>query len=155
MGNNAAGMTVLEIILVIVLIGIFSMVVLVRTETSDVGLPSHAEILKSHLRYAQSRAMDSDTAWGIQYDGSAYRLFNSDDPVVNRSLPGWESTTLDLSSEGISIQGGGFLVSFDSWGRPCGDNAGQNPLPRDLVLTLQKDTESRSVTITRNTGFIP
>jgi prepilin-type N-terminal cleavage/methylation domain-containing protein len=151
------GFTFLEIITVLALISILALVVMARYEISNTNLPARTQVLKSHLRYAQSRAMNSDTAWGIQLDAATdtYRLFNSAE-AGDRPLPGEDAQVVDLSIYGLAISSGDLTVTFDTWGRPCADAAGTAPFDMDRTVTLaDTDGKTNSITITRNTGYIP
>jgi type II secretory pathway pseudopilin PulG len=156
--RDAAGFTFFEVIAVLVLISIVSVAVLSREQGADADLPASANVLKAHLRYAQSRALNSSAAWGVAYDAetSTYWLFNSEAPGTHRPLPGEQAGDVDLGASGISIAQGDITVSFDGWGRPCSDNAGTTLLVADQHLTL-KDAggNTATLTITKNTGFIP
>jgi MSHA pilin protein MshC len=156
--KHLRGFTFLEIIVVLALISILSLVVLARQRTSNTGLPARAQILKAHLRFAQSRAMNNDTFWGIEVtgDGTRYRLFNNEDDTINRMLPGEDGGMVDLDAFGLAVGEGDITVAFDTWGRPCSDTAGTTPYDSNQTLTLG-DTEgnTNSITITKNTGYIP
>jgi prepilin-type N-terminal cleavage/methylation domain-containing protein len=163
--KHSPGLTFLEVITVLALISILSLVALGRGQMVQASLPTAANVLKAHLRYAQSRALNGNTAWGIRYDAGnkSYWLFNSDASATHRPLPGEESDSVDLAGRGLSITNSitnsdiNISISFDGWGRPCSDDAGASPLEdADLTLTLG-DTggNTRAITITKNTGFIP
>lgn len=145
------GFTLLEVILVLVLISIFAAVAVVRQPSTDVTLKAGAERLTSHLRYAQMRAMNTSTPWGIGYsaDSGAYWLFreSAEASANRRLLPGESQTEVDyLAQKSITIEGGDFSVSFDSWGVP--------DITAALVITLSKSGESAAITITPNTGYV-
>lgn len=156
--KHPPGLTLLEVITVLALISILSVVALSRQQGVQATLPAATNVLKAHLRYAQSRALNSNTAWGINYDPDQgrYWLFNSDAPATHRHLPGEEAMDIDLAGRGISITNGNFIISFDGWGRPCSDTGGTSTRSADLSLAL-KDAggNTTGITITRNTGFIP
>jgi Tfp pilus assembly protein FimT len=144
--------------MVLALISILSLVALGRGQMVQASLPTAANVLKAHLRYAQSRALNGNTAWGIRYDAAqgSYWLFNSDAASTHRPLPGEEASSVDLAGQGLSITNGDITIGFDGWGRPCSDTSGASPRNADLTLTLS-DTggNTRGITITKNTGFIP
>jgi prepilin-type N-terminal cleavage/methylation domain-containing protein len=156
--KHSPGLTFLEVITVLALISILSVVALSRGQGVRAALPAAAKILKAHLRYAQSRALNGNSAWGIAYDAAQgnYWLFNSDAPATHRPLPGEEAASIDLTGRGISITNGNTIIGFDGWGRPCSDAGGASPRNADLTLTLSDaDGNTTGITITKNTGFIP
>jgi MSHA pilin protein MshC len=153
--RNPGGFTFLEVIIVLALIGLLAAVVVARRHASNTSLPARSQILKAHLRYAQSRAMNNDTSWGIRFSGDGYHLFNSDDPGTDLPLPGEDGGSVNLADYNLSV-GGTEIVSFDTWGRPCMDTGATNLNPSDRTLTLaDADGNTRSITIVKNTGYIP
>ena len=147
------GFTLLEAIAVLVIIGIITAVGVGRFYTTDADLTSRTEVLKTHLRYTQARAMNSNAVWYIQFTTtSTYSLFKDG---AAKQLIGEEGTIVTLPS-GLSVSyGGSSIVSFDSMGRPCTDAAAQAQQTADRTLTVSSGSGSKSVTITKNTGFIP
>jgi MSHA pilin protein MshC len=134
--GNEKGFTLIEIITVLVLVGVVSSIAIISTSTGNADLSASTDKLKVHLRYAQSRAMNSDTSWGIQFNGASYTLLKdmggTNQPVV---LPGESSLSVSLP---LSLAGS---VKFDTWGHPTGLST--------IVLG------SASIVITPDTGFIP
>jgi len=152
---KAGGFTFLEVILVLLFISIFATVAVLRQPPTDVALQVRSEVLKAHIRYAQGRAMNTDTAWGLRYDDNmnTYWLFsgdNPDDPGNRRLLPGENDTTVRIE-QGIVLDHGGFTLSFDTWGRP---GSGGSLLSSALPITLSKNGQSTRLTIIPNTGFV-
>jgi MSHA pilin protein MshC len=104
-------------------------------------------MLKSHLRYAQIRALNSDSAWGIKCDGSVYWLFSDsskpDDSKVR--FPDQENEEVTISG---SVTIDSFTIIFDEWGRP--NDVSLNILTNDFTISLN----DINVIITRDTGFL-
>ena len=68
---DQSGFTMIEIIAVLLIIGILSAVAITRFYgTSAADLASQLEVVKSHLRYAQTRAMNTNSCWGINFASS-------------------------------------------------------------------------------------
>jgi len=153
------GFTPLEVLVVLIIIGIISMMVIGRSDIGQTDLMAQTEVIKSHIRYAQSLSMDSDRIWGVRCDatGQSYWLFVDGDPddINNqRKLPGEEGQTVDLSQYGLTLTA--TTLSFDNRGRPCDDSDGTQTLENDLSLTLSAGGgAATTIRITRNTGFIP
>jgi len=141
------GFTMIEIIAVLVILGILSAVVAVKMSgTSDYDLASQVEVVKNHLRYAQIRAMNTDTNWGINFTSpEQYNLFEvvGSTPTA-RLLPGEDNATVILTNKSkltITPPTGG-SVTFDSYGSPGAE-------------TITIETTGGTITVTQNTGFIP
>lgn len=164
------GFTLLEILIVLVLIGIFVTLAVVRHSTSDVTLIAQTEVLKSQLRYAQSRSIDSDVQWGIYYHyngadptDSYYLLFNGGDITNIRHLPGETHDRVYLGDMAISLGASigsnpptprTFQIGFDSWGSPASPQLDPSgPGSYTLELTKPGHTAQQFV-VTQNTGFI-
>jgi MSHA pilin protein MshC len=144
------GFTLIEIISVLLVIGILSAVAISRMVFShqDVDNTARVEKLKTQLRYAQSRAMNTDEIWGIEFSGTSYHLFNGGNVSNTVHLPGEDSVNISLPS-GTSITQ---TVSFDkNRGRPCTDAAGTTPATNDITLNVG----GKTIRIVRNTGYIP
>lgn len=130
------GFTMVEIIAVLVLLGVVSALLVFRSSSDQTDVSASADKLKVNLRYAQMRAMNSDVAWGIQFNGGSYSLIRdmTGTPVTER-LPGEITSSVSFSS---AVTGS---VQFDAWGRPSGLN----------TINIGAIT----ITITPDTGFIP
>jgi MSHA pilin protein MshC len=141
--RNTAGFTLIEIITVLLVISIVSAVIVNRLMDTSVELIAQTDVIKTHLRYAQSRAMSSNVKWGIVFQGSTYSLFKNENTGDTVFLPGENSKTLNLPS-GINFTS---IVAFDSWGKPYNDAGGSSAHPGGQVGNL-------AIIITKNTGFI-
>lgn len=153
------GFTMIEIIVVLVMLFIVSAVVMSRYTTSDVNeLMAETDALKSSLRFAQIQSLNDDTitsGWGIYFpNDTSYILYKNGapagvmipvkDPDPVKDPPPKDSHTLQGNVKIIS--GIGTMVSFDRWGSPG---------VATISITLQRGTENSTVTVTKNTGFIP
>jgi prepilin-type N-terminal cleavage/methylation domain-containing protein len=156
--TSTAGFTLIEIIVTFVLIALLTTWLFGRYHSTDsTSLIPQANILITHMRYAQARAMSTSSSWGIQYDDTPgafhYSLFR-ELPENRAVLPGEDSEWVELGEMDITVAEGSFTLSFDSWGRPActGCSSGGN---RTFSLTLSKpDSSSGTLTIVQNTGFI-
>ena len=156
----------IEIIAVLIIIAILGTTAMISGvySTSDYDLASQADILESQLRYAQTRAMNSDVVWGIEFSGTTtYSLFKYDtvNGRVPADLPGKDTSTVVFQDDNGTPTGmtvtGGIIVSFDSWGRPYTGEPPAQTLQtegawRTITLSYKGDTES--IRVTNNTGFI-
>lgn len=139
-GNNS-GFTMIEIIAVLVILGIIAAVAVARIgSTLDYKVTVEKDIIKTHLRYVQLRALSDDKTWGMSFAGSAYTALRNGN-VAPYNLPNESSPTHTLP-DGITVTGS--TVTFDEWGSPGSSNI-------DLTMSAGGGT----ITITKNTGFIP
>ena len=149
------GFTMIEIVALLVIIGIVSAVAIARmTNTSEYDLATEVEVVKGHLRYAQSLAMNTNVVWGINFfSATQYSLFRNGLATDTVLIPGQDANIVSLPA-GISFTPTS-IVSFDSWGRPYTNEAGTAAQSGDLDIALSEGGYTRSLTITQNTGFIP
>jgi MSHA pilin protein MshC len=140
---SSHGFTMLEVLCVLLLVGIISTVIISRTMDNSAELIAEVEIVKGHLRYAQTRAMNSNQSWGINFSGSSYTL-EEDGTTSTISLPGENGAvgTLALGSISSTVN----PVVFNQWGNP-----GTNP----ITVTVSDGSDAESFTISPLTGFIP
>jgi prepilin-type N-terminal cleavage/methylation domain-containing protein len=153
--RRADGFTVIELIAVLVMISVISAVILGRMGGDiKADLDARTDTLKAHLRYAQSRAMDSDLIWGIRYTGTGYFLFSfngSSESAIR--IPDEENVIVDLSGDGISL--GSFqAISFDSWGSPYANATGTGSSAGQTIVVSAGSNPLNSIAVTKNTGFI-
>jgi MSHA pilin protein MshC len=151
------GFTMIEVIAVLIILGIVAAVAAVRMSgTSDYDLSSQVEVVKGHLRYAQTRAMNSNTVvWGIHFpDSTHYYLFQGAGSTTPVLLPGEENAAIDLAAKnsGLTITNAPIRVTFNEFGSPCAAS-GTPPAPLTADVTIT--TNHAAITVTRNTGFIP
>ena len=148
------GFTIIEIIAVLIVMGILSAVAISRfSSLSAFEVKSEADVVKTRLRLAQSRAMGTNSVWGIKFDTpGTYFLFRNGTTADQIAFVGEDSVTAALPS-GVSVTTG--VVSFDQWGVPHTDAAAAVPQSGTRTISLSGGGESASFTIIEDTGFIP
>lgn len=158
--KNTSGFTVIEIITVLIVMGIITAFVIGRAGSNRTDLIVQAEILKAHLRYAQTQAINSTLDFGIESDatGSNYWLFRYDTgevpPVVKTKLPSESADQVNLASKGLSMTANA-IVCFNIRGIPFTDYTASTIQASDRTITISDGSNSINITITKNTGFIP
>ncbi|MGV8059396.1 MAG: Tfp pilus assembly protein FimT/FimU [Smithellaceae bacterium] len=170
--NSNRGFTLLEMIAVLILIGIMAAVAISRFANYDAEVNAGADILKTHLRYAQTLAMNhSPTAtdvpviWGISGTANSYWLFQGTNTTNYVRLPEDErfinsDRTINLNAKKIKLTGV-FTIYFDNRGIPytAYTSATVNtPLTSAMTINVQPlnaAIPNIAVTITPLTGYIP
>jgi len=155
--KNNLGFTIIEVIAILIVMGIITAFAVGRVADNKPELIAQKEVLKVHLRYAQSRAMNSNDNYGIESNGNTYWLFRvSSANIVN--FPGEQLDHIDLLALGLSLSmTDGNIVCFNSKGVPYTDfdtDNADNLQTEDRTLTLSSGSDNESITITKNTGFI-
>lgn len=163
--KNNSGFTLIEVIFVMVIIVIISAVVITRSTDLSTGLISQTEIMKTHLRYAQTLAMSAGGSYffGIGYSTSPneYWLFKGTDPNSNimrltddASYDIDNNDRLNLAEKNIQTTST-FAVFFDGRGIPYSPDV-NTPLSDDLSIsvTAAGGGSPLYIIITELTGFI-
>lgn len=138
------GFTLLEIIAILILLAILAGVVASGSGVSTADLAAETARLKAHLRYAQVRAMNSNTTWGFAFSGNTYTL-QTGGAASATPLPGQNSNSYSLAG-GVTATPSTSPITFDQWGSPG---------TTTITITLSGGGGSNTVTVTKNTGFIP
>ncbi len=141
--RNINGFTLIETIAVLVILGIVAVVAISRVGTNQNDLIAQKDIVKSHLRFAQLKALSDDTSasWGIVFSANSYTLYTGI-AAAAFNLPGEDSGTHTFPT-GITITA--ITVAFDSWGSPGAAN---------ITVTLTQSGVTKSFRINANTGYI-
>lgn len=155
--KNNSGFTLIEVVAVLVVMSIITAFAVGRVVDNKPELIAQKEVLKVHLRYAQSRAMNSNDNYGIISSGNTYSLFRASAAfLVN--FPGEQFDYIDLAALGLTLSmTDGNIVCYDSKGIPYTDfdtSLVGNLQTDDRTLTLSSGTDTEIITITKNTGFI-
>lgn len=168
------GFTLIEIISVIIMIGILAVIAVSRTVNYEAEAYAGADALKSHLRYAQTMAMNTNpsagtmSVWGISGTANSYWLFEGTNPADadSYSRPPEEDSfinddrTVNLTKKKIKLSGS-FTIYFDNRGIPYSsytNETSNTPLASALTINVQplnSSTPSVPVTITPLTGYVP
>jgi MSHA pilin protein MshC len=152
------GFTLFEVIVVLLILGILSYFAATRLFSGDTPIRiAEMDLVKSHLRYAQVRAMNSDKEWGIKFVApNRYWMYKAEESEnVVKELPDVKSLMDDLTKQHLlvnppmdgsvtlsSVTVQSAVVKFDQFGSPGSS---------DVVIT----TSAGNITVTGNTGFIP
>jgi MSHA pilin protein MshC len=148
---NQRGFSMIEMVIVLIVMAILGIFIMSRATTTGNDLIAQTEILKSHLRYAQIKAMnDTDVnvpgGWGIHLpNNSSYTLYRNN-ATANDILPGETAQTHTLPS-GVTVSTTcvNSTCKFDEWGSPGATT---------LTMTLTQGASTSIISITRNTGFV-
>ncbi|MFP3983835.1 MAG: Tfp pilus assembly protein FimT/FimU [Desulfurivibrionaceae bacterium] len=149
------GFTLLEVIAVLIIIALLAVVAVGRLSGDHGRLDKVSDSLKSHLRFAQKMALNLERPWGIEATGSSYWLFSGNSTTHKERLPGEDEETVGLPEP---VRTDSFTICFDpDWGAPHDGTPPDkdNKLEADKTIEVRADSQTRVITVTPNTGFIP
>jgi MSHA pilin protein MshC len=165
--KGSKGFTLLEIILVMAIIVIVSTIIIARARDLSTGLISQTDLMKTHIRYAQTLAMSAggSDVYGIKCSANKYWLFHTD-PDINANIMKLtdDASYMDADDKLVlaekNIQAINFTILFDDRGIPYSsytDETNNTPLSTDLNITVSTvgGGATQTITITELTGFIP
>jgi len=151
--SRHAGFTTIELITVMAIMAILTGIAIVTAGNSrQFQSVAEAEALKANLRFTQAKAMADlpGNIWSLNIASGSYTIQRNGatpSPAVN--IPGSSSGTYNLPA-GISVTAGTGQLRFNFRGQPV--SALSAPLAADQSLTVYG---APSITVTRETGFIP
>jgi type II secretory pathway pseudopilin PulG len=147
---RAAGFTLLEVVLTLLLLGTLAGVLVSTYWSAEDDTSSQESVVKAHVRYAQSMAMNNDKYWGIQFAGSTYVFFNDVNSPMR--LPGEDADTVSLPSAMNSVS---VTLGFDEKGMPYTKNSAGDWVAVSSDLQISANTGVWSLSVTPYTGYIP
>jgi type II secretory pathway pseudopilin PulG len=145
------GFVLIEIVAVLLVLAII-VAVLISRAGGNVSAEAEADILRSHLRYAQARAMADSVSWGIAAAAHSYTL-QRDCAEALTSLPGEESAVRLLPSD-VTLSPMTIVFS-PSRGIPITSCASPDALAENVVIIVAARGAVATVEVTRITGFVP
>ncbi len=159
--SNSKGFTFLEIIVVLIVLGIMAVLVVNRASSFNAEVYAGADALKSHIRYAQTVAMNTNEGAGITYDPATnqYWMYRGTDPTNVMLLPddaqfATADRKIDLDAKNIRINQG-FRVYFNNRGIPHDGNSAMLMFSLALRVSANTGGPSKDITIYPLTGYVP
>ena len=167
--TSSQGMTLIEVVVVLVLLGVMALTVTSRMTSGTADLMATVDGISSRLRLVQTIAMNSATGlWGLRFEttGQTYHMFHCPDTSdcdMDRDalpLPGVDTDPNDrvaVSEDGkIQLQTNS-NVAYDGFGRPYRITGSSAVLAVNPITITFRDGagNTHAIDITPKTGFIP
>jgi prepilin-type N-terminal cleavage/methylation domain-containing protein len=151
--KNNNGFTIVELIITMIIMAVVAGTgIVLMGDPKTAQAVAETEALKANLRFTQSKAMGDipGNIWSLNITGSNYTIqMNGATPNPAVNLPGSNSGTYPLPA-GVTVTGGTGQMRFNFRGQPV--DAGGALLGANTSITLYG---GNSITVTRQTGFIP
>lgn len=146
--SDNRGFTLIEVIAVLIILGILVAIAVTRLGSNSSDLVPQADILKSHIRFAQLKALSDDmsASWGISFSSNFYTL-DKDGGAPSINLPNENSRSHSFLPTSVTIKNvtPNVPVYFDSWGSPGAV---------DITITLTQGGYDKAFKVYANTGYI-
>jgi prepilin-type N-terminal cleavage/methylation domain-containing protein len=144
--KNNGGFTLIEVIAVLIILAIITAVAVTRSMSTQNDLIPQADTVKTHLRFAQMKALNDDiNIWSMVFTTNSYTLSctGSNCPSSTIQIPSESSNSHSFPSD-VTINPG-TTVTFDRWGSPGGS---------DVIVNLIQGSKTIAITVGANTGYI-
>lgn len=160
--SDNKGFTLIEIIAVLIILGIMAAVAVSRMGSNQSDLIPQVDIIKSHLRFAQLKALADDinddgtaVSWRIVFTTNYYTLYKNNTAAAINLLG--EDGNRHTFQNGVTFTTATptATIAFDRWGSPVDStDATLPPLAVDATVTLSQGGTTSTINIAKNTGYI-
>ncbi len=144
--ERAAGFTLTELVVVMVIAGILSVFAISRINTQSFDTEGYANQVAAAVRYAQRIAISQRRNVTVTLSAGAIALSYPDIGAPVRQPPGGDPFTINKPS-GVTIGGtlAGGSVTFSALGRPT---------PAGTIIVSGGDIPAITLTIESETGYV-
>jgi len=146
--KNNGGFTLIEVIAVLIILIIITALAITRGMSTQNDLIPQVDTVKTHLRFAQMKALNDDVnTWSMAFTSNSYALSctGSNCPSSTIRLPSESSNTHTFPSDVTANPA--ITITFDSWGSP-------SPGGSNAVVNLTQGSQTIAITVGANTGYI-
>lgn len=148
--KQSQGFTIVELIIVILIVTVMAAFVFGSYSNNSITLEAQAQQVARDIEFTQALAMDTSAYWGlIKFSANSYSIRN---PANSASPPLWPGA-IALPS-GVNFSSGAKSIYFNGLGVPYTNANFTNKYANDIVITLRHGSQTRTVTVTPETGRV-
>lgn len=153
--GRAAGFSLFELVLVLVVVGVLAVYAMPRlADAPEVSLSAASARLAANIRYAQSLAMSRGQRHRVAFTATSYQIAGPGGAAVVQPLT---TSSAPISVAPATLGGydpplAGGYIEFDTLGRPYVDAA--TPLAGSATITITSGGASALVTVAPETGHV-
>lgn len=154
--SKCKGLTLIELIIVIVVIGVLVIVATSIVATKTVSLGFVTEQLVADIRHTQQMAMSLNQRYRVRLNQNDYSILNASGNAVPNPSDSHGATVMSLKGAVLTSNPQINYLIFDNRGAPySGDasNAVGTALTGDVTLVLALGAHTKTITINQYTGF--
>lgn len=153
MWKKQNGLTIAELLIVIVLVSIVAVIAVPRFVTSP-NLDAQVQQLLGDLRYTQMLAITHGQRFRVNFTlPSSYGITDLSGTAIPNPSTGGNTITLptDITLSNLTNLPNN-LIAFDEKGIPYSDSTATTALSANATITLTRNNMNRSIVITQQTG---
>ncbi|MDX1902416.1 MAG: GspH/FimT family pseudopilin [Gammaproteobacteria bacterium] len=156
MHRKAAGFTLIELIIVIIIMSILATKAYFNWSSATINLASQANQIAADLRYAQTLSMTTGQRYRfVKMSSTTYQILNSAGTAIQLTSGGTTATLSSGITFGTLTNLPNNLVAFDGKGVPYTDTGSPGTaLASTAVINLSAGSNTTTVSIVPETGRV-
>ena len=149
LNSSERGFTLIEAIVIILILSILASTAFIRLgKTTDINTYTFTQTLTQDLRLTKALSMSQNSRYRLVLGATSYQILDENSQPYTH--PEYGSAAISYPTN-ITISPQTTLV-FNSLGQPY--DISNNPFSSNLTLTIQSASQSKTLTIYQQTGFI-